>query len=118
MREKGLNVVRTWTFSIGKGNDWRVPERKRRMDGGGANLWWIRTRRKRSHDPALSYRFWKPTRGWSLDVYAISSLPASTSFIFRTVAARKYTGHWPANCPQGADLSTWVALACRALIRF
>lgn len=23
----------------------------------------IRTRRKRSHDPALSYRFWKPTRG-------------------------------------------------------
>lgn len=84
---------------------------ERRMDRW---TWWIRRSRGSLSSPS-AYRFWKLTRGWSLSVFPISHRALLSPC---TKDGTKIHRHWPANCPQGADPSTWVALACRDLIRF
>lgn len=76
---------------------------ERRMD-----RWTCSIRRSRgSPQSPPAYRFWKPTRGWSLSVFPISpslslSLPLSSwSSFLCTKDGTKIHKHWPANCPQG-----------------
>jgi hypothetical protein len=48
-----------------------------------------------------AYRFWKPTRGWSLGVFPISH--RALLFSAREKPARKYTGTGPRTAPGGME---------------
>lgn len=72
----------------------RERERSRRKTDGPANL--VDSTKPRVFQSPPAYRFWKPTRGWSLSVFPISH----RALFFVRKTARKYTGTGPRTAPE------------------